>query len=103
MSCTKVRYPSSKKARRAAKIVSDDSGITMRPYPCPNCGGWHLSSMSPSEYQASSKAPKRKRVKQTRAFRARQNARIRELAREPLQLDRDGLERLAARMRGEEE
>ncbi len=46
MTCAdKSRFTSHEKARRAARTVSSDSGIQMRAYPCPDCGGWHLSSL----------------------------------------------------------
>lgn len=46
MTCTeKARYTSKRKAIRAQRIVSSESGMQMRAYPCGDCGGWHLSSL----------------------------------------------------------
>lgn len=46
MTCEdKVRFTSKHRAKHAARVVSSEGGIQMRAYACPECHGWHLSSV----------------------------------------------------------
>ena len=49
MPCTKICFPSHADARHAA---SRSGGLKLRPYQCPICKCYHLSSMSAKERRA---------------------------------------------------
>lgn len=42
----KIRYPSSRWAIWMARLIRTDTKSSQRPYRCPECGGWHLTSAS---------------------------------------------------------
>lgn len=44
MTCTKARYKSERRARAASRRLSNSTELTFRPYACPDCGYWHLTT-----------------------------------------------------------
>lgn len=39
----KYAYPSFEAAAHAALVSSRRRGVALRPYPCPDCGRWHIT------------------------------------------------------------
>lgn len=42
---SKPRYRSRARARRVAKLIRSHNGPKFYEYPCPVCGGWHLTEL----------------------------------------------------------
>jgi hypothetical protein len=47
-------YPTSERARQMAGHIKAQRGVELRPYECPGCGFWHLTSDLTGETQAAS-------------------------------------------------
>lgn len=46
MDCSdKSRFRSHREAKAAARRTNSAKNITLRPYACGSCGGWHLTSI----------------------------------------------------------
>lgn len=46
---SKVRYVTKRQARAASIACQFQFGLRLRPYECPDCGGWHLERLKATE------------------------------------------------------
>lgn len=65
----KVRHPSRKPARRAARALRKTGKVGANAYYCSRCGGWHVGNagaIALAQYQSPQSGKRQKRERQTR-------------------------------------